>query len=349
VVNNRNVKHSLNERKSKLLEVTTTQKLLLEAEKTGNQRKVLAASQEFEIRRREFEHVDRNLFDWLCILEEYKDDIADSTLQTLKYLQYEFFATAAHAVAKVLPPRMEFRPMVEMTPKHLETQIDLEREEEAMANEADDVGAAQGAGGVRTLPSIGDYSTRIVERMEKARLTRVTAEEQAETNLPVDPLSLSVLLSHGFDEGAARRALRTHGNDTQAALEVLLNPPAVVSTHRAPTLAPNLPHPAKLAVRVVTEDGEATVRMPATLARIQRLKEVKKKIGERNAAKEKRREERTGERLSTIADDKSEIVTSAAALPRNPSSPQVNLLDFEENATVPLPEQRSLIDDDFWK
>ena len=351
VVNNRQVRHLLGERKNKLLEVTAAQKLLVEAEKAGNQRKALAASQEFEVRRREFEEIDRNTFDWLCILEEYKDDISDSTLQTLKYLQYEFFATAAHAVAKILPPRMEFRPMVEMTPKHLETQIDLEREEEAIAGDGQE--SSLGAAG-QNRTSIGDYSTRIVERMEKARLARSAVEDEANvmTNVPVDPLSLSVLLSHGFDEGAARKALRTHANDTQAALEFLLNPPAITAAnaHHAPTLAPLAPNPAKLAVRVATDDGEATVRMPATLARIQRLKEVKKKIGERNALKEKRREERTGERLTTLADDQhlSQESVLAAAAPTGPSA-QVNLIDFEENKTVPLPEKRSLIDDDFWK
>ena len=46
----------------------------------------------------------------------------DSCLQTLKYLQYEFFATSAHSISGVLPARMEFRPMVEMTPEHLEAQ-----------------------------------------------------------------------------------------------------------------------------------------------------------------------------------------------------------------------------------
>lgn len=43
--------------------------------------------------------------------------------RTLKYLQYEFFATSAHSISGVLPVRMEFRPMVEMTPEHLEAQV----------------------------------------------------------------------------------------------------------------------------------------------------------------------------------------------------------------------------------
>lgn len=32
-------------------------------------------------------------------------------LQTLKYLQYDFFSSAAHAVSNVLPEQMSFRPM----------------------------------------------------------------------------------------------------------------------------------------------------------------------------------------------------------------------------------------------
>ena len=60
----------------------------------------------------------------LYVLEEYKGDILDSCLQTLKYLQYEFFATSAHSISGVLPARMEFRPMVEMTPEHLEAQVE---------------------------------------------------------------------------------------------------------------------------------------------------------------------------------------------------------------------------------
>ena len=46
--------------------------------------------------------------------------------RTLKYLQYEFFATSAHSISGVLPARMEFRPMVEMTPEHLEAQVPTE-------------------------------------------------------------------------------------------------------------------------------------------------------------------------------------------------------------------------------
>ena len=53
----------------------------------------------------EFDKVDKHLFEWLFILEEYRGDILDSLLQTMKYLEYEFFASSAHAVAAVLPAR----------------------------------------------------------------------------------------------------------------------------------------------------------------------------------------------------------------------------------------------------
>ncbi|CDJ45525.1 UBA/TS-N domain-containing protein, putative, partial [Eimeria tenella] len=66
-----------------------------------------------------FRAADEELFEWLQLLDCYKCDIYDSLLQTLKYLQYDFFAAAAHALAAVLPRRMEFRPMVEMTPQQL--------------------------------------------------------------------------------------------------------------------------------------------------------------------------------------------------------------------------------------
>jgi hypothetical protein len=39
-------------------------------------------------------------------------------LQTLKYLQYDFFSSAAHAVSNVLPEQMSFRPMTDAWPKH---------------------------------------------------------------------------------------------------------------------------------------------------------------------------------------------------------------------------------------
>eukprot|EP00438_Fugacium_kawagutii_P026946 Skav204984 [mRNA] locus=scaffold1180:555715:566964:- [translate_table: standard] len=76
--------------------------------------------------------------------ESESDGPQDSCLQmlgiawrwlTLKYLQYEFFATSAHAISSVLPVRMEFRPMVEMTPEQLEAQVEMALQEADEANE----------------------------------------------------------------------------------------------------------------------------------------------------------------------------------------------------------------------
>merc|ERR1712151_980136 len=85
------------------------------------------AQNEFQTSRKAFEKIDRRLFQWMYTLEEHKGDILDSTLQTLKYLQYEFFATSAHAISGALPSNMEFRPMVEMNPECLEAQLELEK------------------------------------------------------------------------------------------------------------------------------------------------------------------------------------------------------------------------------
>ena len=262
--NNRNIRAMLDSRRNKLIEVTTCQKLLEDAQKkSGNTSKL---KDDFENAKKQFMEIDKQVFEWLLILDEYKGDILDSALQTLKYLQYEFFASASHSIAKVLPPRMEFRPMVEMTPRHLESQIQLEMEEEKIVAEISDSFSQTKVG------PIADYSSRMVERMERDRLA-VDAKSN-ETVEFVDPLSLSSLLSHGFDEGQARKALKLNGNDTQAALEYLINPPP----------------PSALAVVVSggEEGSDSIVRMPATLARIQRLKEVKRKIQERKNEKEKR-------------------------------------------------------------
>jgi hypothetical protein len=256
----------LDSRRNKLIEVTACQKLLEETKKKGGS--IIKPQADFESAKKQFMEIDRQVFEWLLILDEYKGDILDSSLQTLKYLQYEFFASSAHSIAKVLPPRMEFRPMVEMTPRHLESQIQLEMEEEQIVAEVtgEDLELNRGP--------IADYSSRMVERMERDRLASpASAPPTAEF---VDPLSLSSLLAQGFEEGLARKALKIKNNDTQAALEYLLNPPAPGGG-------------SALAVVIEGDDGsDSIVRMPATLARIQRLKEVKKKIAERKSEKEKR-------------------------------------------------------------
>lgn len=170
--------------------------------------------------RSEFEEIDSHLFEWLFIIEEYQGDIYDSLLQTMKYLQYEFFASAAHSIATFLPKRMEFRPMVEMTPKQMQSQLGIEKK-------------------FHTKISDIDYTNKLVNKIEP---------EFTMASPTVDVLSLSTLLAQGFEEGPARRALKRANNDTQQALILLVAP------------------------------EESNVRIPTTLKRLQRLKELKKKM-----------------------------------------------------------------------
>merc|ERR1719343_1905069 len=146
-------------------------------------KKFVQAQAHFESAKMTFNDVDRHVFEWLYILEEYRGDILDSTLQTLKYLEYEFFATSAHAISTSLPTRMEFRPMVEMTPEHLEAQVDMELQESEEAGSA--VSAATGA-----EAPMANFATRLIDKKVKD-----APEEEQNTSVPVDPLSLSSLLS----------------------------------------------------------------------------------------------------------------------------------------------------------
>jgi len=266
IANNRNLKVSLDIRRRRLVELTSAKKKYDECVKKNlsqTDRRFLLARSNFESAKMTFNDVDRHVFEWLYILEEYRGDILDSTLQTLKYLQYEFFAASAHAISGSLPARMEFRPMVEMTPEHLEAQVEMELQE------SEEQGA-EGAEGV------ADFSARLIDKKTKE-------EPQGEAPaLPVDPLSLSSLLSQGFDEGPARRALRLHQNDTQAALDWLINGGTDDNPKRV-----NAP-----------PDG---VRMPTTVKRVQKLKAMRK------AQQEKLRRERgesgAGDSSSKAADD----------------------------------------------
>merc|ERR1719379_104923 len=188
----------------------------------------------------QFAETDKQVFEWLYTLDEYKGDIMDSTMQTVKYLQYEFFASAAHSISNILPERIEFRPMVEMVPEKLQIQVDVELEE--MDEEAE---------------VVADFSTRLIERQAKDGMWK-----DEDSKVPVDPFSLSSLLAQGFDEFPARRALRIHQNDTQAAMEWLINGGA------------SKPKPAE----------EGTVRMPTTIRRIQKLKEKRRQKAEKEKA-----------------------------------------------------------------
>mmetsp|Transcript_1290 Transcript_1290/g.3988 ORF Transcript_1290/g.3988 Transcript_1290/m.3988 type:complete len:525 (+) Transcript_1290:1080-2654(+) len=257
LVNNRSLKAQLDKRRRRLLELNVAKKQHEECVKRNllrTDRRFLQAQSALESAKLSFHEVDRHIFEWLYILEEYKGDILDSSLQTLKYLQYEFFATASHAISGMLPARMEFRPMVEMTPDHLEAQVEMELQEaEENADEGDEV--------------VTDFSVKLIEKLAKDNKSKPGegVDSAADTGpaLPVDPLSLSSLLSQGFEEGPARQALRKHQNNTQAAMDWLIR-----GGHDEPD--------------VNAEDG---VRMPTTVRRVQRLK------ARRRAQQEKRRKQ----------------------------------------------------------
>lgn len=248
--NNRSLKLNLEVRRQKLVELNAARKQYDECVQKGlssSDKRFLQVMSNLESAKLAFNDVDRNVFEWLYILEEYRGDVLDSTQQTLKYLQYEFFASAAHAISGALPARMEFRPMVEMTPEHLEAQIHMELEQSEEKDNSEPL----------------DFSQRLIEKK-----VREEPEDDADPPLPVDPLSLSSLLSQGFEEGPARRALRIHRNDTQQALDWLING-SVEQMSRTQTVS----------------DG---VRMPTTVKHVQRYKAARK------ARQEKLRQEREG-------------------------------------------------------
>merc|ERR1712228_3409 len=154
----------------------------------------MGAESEMEVSRKEFQKQDQHVFEWLYILEEYRGDILDSLLHTLSHLQYEFFSASAHAFSTVLPNNMEFRPMAEMIPDCLEAQVEIELKE---PDEFD-----------------GSFSGRFIERLAR--------DSKCAEPVVVDPLSLSSLMSQGFEDGQVRRALRLHQNNTQEALDWLI-------------------------------------------------------------------------------------------------------------------------------
>jgi hypothetical protein len=161
--------------------------------------------------------------------------------------------------------------MVEMTPDHLEAQVEMELQQN------EDLGDAEATG------SIADFSVRLIEKKAKE-----DPEEHSAPALPVDPLSLSSLLSQGFEEGPARRALRMHQNNTQAALDWLIDGGTEETVQAKKAKA--------------AEDG---VRMPTTVKRVQKLKAMRKaqqeKLKRRNSSRE--RDRRNSSRGSSEPDD----------------------------------------------
>jgi len=258
LLNNRNLKSNLDVRRRRLLELNSAKKpfdLLLQKNTPQMDPKFVRTKAQYESAKNAFLECDRQVFEWLYILEDYKGDILDSTLQTLKYLQYEFFASAAHSISASLPARMEFRPMVEMTPDHLETQVEMELKEQEEENNTSDKEGQEPA---------TTFSVRLIEKMAK----QGGASEPP--NVQVDYLSLQSLLGHGFEEAPARRALRVHNNDTQKALDWLVD--GAVDQKK------------KINQAVEAADG---VRLPTTIKRIQKLRLRRKKIA---LEKEKRRQ-----------------------------------------------------------
>jgi len=308
LINNRSLKANLDKRRRKLLELTTAKKHLDDLTKKSvskTDKKYLTAQASLDAAKMAFHEVDRHVFEWLYILEEYRGDILDSTLQTLKYLQYEFFATSAHAVSGVLPARMEFRPMVEMTPDHLTAQVDMEiQEADEEAGEGEE--------------PVTDFSKRLIEKMAKDNKAKPgdgldSSAGDAGPAVPVDPLSLSSLLSQGFEEGPARRALRLHHNNTQAALDWLVDGGADGVENAANKSVP--------------EDG---VRMPKTIKRIHKLKAMRRaqqeKLRRQQAAVEAADEEKDKKEAEPAKPEKAVEKPEKSANP----PPMMDLLDLDE-------------------
>lgn len=218
MANNRQLKTKLEIRQRRMVELRNAQRLLEEMNRTyyrnycASDPKYLQAQANFNSARSSFTKIDRRVFEWLYILEEYRGDILDSLLQTLKYLHYELFSSSAHSISAVLPAAMVFRPMVEMVPEQLELQVKQELQGSMPSEET-------GKGG---------FSHHLSEKAPK---------DHPQSAVPkVDLLSLSSLLSQGFEEATARRALRLHGNRTQEALDWLVKGQPKSQAVRMPTL-----------------------------------------------------------------------------------------------------------------
>lgn len=176
--------------------------------------KVASLFNEFKTAKKLFEKENTNLLEWMLMIDAYQEDIYDSLIQTIKCLQYEFLAGSARNIASVLPKTMEFRPLMEMTPENLLPQVQIAmmaREEKVKAKGLDH--------------SKLQTTTRILELFQSDSDHESDIPLPSNRSVQVDPLSLSLLLAQGFDEELARRALRSSNNDTQAALDWLLNPP----------------------------------------------------------------------------------------------------------------------------
>jgi len=321
--------------------------------KGDSSRRYLDAKAAMELARAEFQKSHKLVVDRLYILDYYKEDILDSLSMTLKYLQYEFFSSAAHSIARALPPRIEFRPMIEMTPNHLQKQIDLEQQmfgsiqEESFQSSEQDVDHDAGAGVKIDVDELS-LSSLVAQGIEdadarqalvlhcndtQAALDWLLREEQRHPKLEeeqghtstesttvsmqedsfasqwvhkleidgrlkarpagaADRLSLFLLESQGFEDAEARRALRMHNNDTQAALDWLTH-----DRHQA-----------------VPED---TVRMPTSAARVRRMRALReqqqKDLEHRKAQLEQDQEQIRREQLELERKQRDEWIAAEAA------------------------------------
>jgi hypothetical protein len=307
LTNNRNLKSNLELRKRHLLELNSAKKAIDDLKKRDVpeiDKRFENAKANLESAKIQFAETDKQVFEWLYTLDEYKGDVMDSTMQTVKYLQYEFFASAAHAISNILPERIEFRPMVEMVPEKLQIQVDVELEEMDDEQEV-----------------VPDFSTRLIERQAKDGMWK-----DEDSKVPVDPLSLSSLLSQGFDEFPARRALRIHHNDTQAAMEWLVN-----GGNTKPKVA-----------------EEGAVRMPTTIRRIQKLKEKRRQKAEKEKAEREAEKAAKGEteEKGNDKDKKDETPPEASKVDgEQKNTPPPDLLDFDSPVpSAPVPQVQDLLD-----
>eukprot|EP00914_Ancora_sagittata_P011855 GHVO01022967.1.p1 GENE.GHVO01022967.1~~GHVO01022967.1.p1 ORF type:complete len:559 (-),score=115.50 GHVO01022967.1:769-2316(-) len=242
---------------------------------------IISARTAFESARLNFEDADRPVFEWLMLLESYKGDIFDSLLQTVKMLQHGFFSSSANSLNAILPSRIEFRPLIEMTPEHLDGLVQMEielteedsrqfeGEEEVRENRRGAAGDAEESSLVERAAGHGapgssekfDATRKLVKKWERemSKAAEDLTVSDATPNVEPDPLSLTLLMSQGFSEGSSRTALRATNNDMQAALDYLLEPPKATKT-----------------AFKFDGDDKLPVRMPTTLKWVKKIREKRR-------------------------------------------------------------------------
>lgn len=270
IAHNRIIRTLLETRRRRLIDYATAKRELEALERRHdilpNSQSHLKSKGTVEHTRALFEELDFPLFEWLLMLQEYKQDIHDSLLQTIKYLQYEFFAGASHCVSRVLPKRMEFRPLVEMTPAELRPQVQLQLDEdvELFNTLKDDKDDGLGTATTRLLKLKTENDCSLLKRDKTSSTTQPP-------QIPVDPSALVLLTSQGFDESLARNALKWHNNAIQDAIECML-------THNNHSDEKEAQEPSALQQEVYD-----AVRIPSTLKWVAKLRENNKQKAEPSA------------------------------------------------------------------